>query len=193
MGVDAMIVAREIREGQALRVGGELYKVIAVTHHSATGQQSGLVKATVRKMSTGHVSEMRWAPDDRVEDVELQRVGMQYLYADEDEVVFMHPETFDQVSLPRRALERYLPFLKEGTTVHVQFSEGVPVDLDLPKTVVLTVSSCGAGIRGRSENTMKEAILENGMTILVPQFIQPGDAVLVDIQTGEYLERVRSK
>ncbi len=188
-----MIAARDIREGQALRVGGDLYKVLAVTVHSATGQQSGLVKATVRKMSTGHVSEMRWAPDDRVEDVELQRVGMQFLYADEDEVVFMHPETFDQVSLPRAALERYIPFLKEGITVYVQFSEGVPVDLDLPKTVVLTVSSCGPGIRGRSENTMKEALLENGMTILVPQFIQPGDAVLVDVQTGEYLERVRGR
>lgn len=188
-----MITARELREGQAVRIGDELFKVLSVSVHSATGQQSGLVKATVRKMSTGHVSELRWAPDDRVEDVELERVGMQFLYADEDEVVFMHPETFEQVSLARKALERYLPFLKEGSTVYVQFSEGRAVDLDLPKTVALTVTVCGPGIRGRSENTMKEATLENGITIMVPQFIQPGDTVLVDVETGEYLERIRTR
>lgn len=186
-----MRTAREIREGQALLIGGELYKVLSLTQHSGTAQLSGVVKASVRHLKSGRVSEMRWSLDQRLDDVTLERVEMQFLYADEDEVVFMHPETYDQVSLPRSALERFLPFMKEGSTVRVEFYEGQPVDLDLPKAVPLVVESCGPGLRGQQENTMKEATLENGMTILVPQFIEPGDTVLVEVETGKYLDRVK--
>ena len=188
-----MITAREVRDGQALRLDGELYKVVSVTHHAGTGQLHGVVRAMVRHLATGRVTEVRWDPDDRVEDIPLDREAMQFLYADEEEVVFMHPETFDQVSLPRSAIERYLPFLKEGATVHLEFFEGRPVDLSLPRTVALQVASCGKGIRGQAENTMKEAVLENGMTILVPQFIEEGDVVIVDVETGKYLDRQRRK
>lgn len=188
-----MITAREVRDGQALRLNGELYKVVSATHHAGTGQLQGVVRAMVRHLATGRVTEVRWDPDDRVEDVALDRQPMQFLYADEQEVVFMHPETFDQVSLPRSAIERYLPFLKEGATVHLDFFEGRPVDVSLPRTVTLQVTSCGRGIRGQAENTMKEAVLENGMTILVPQFIEEGDVILVDVETGKYVDRQRRK
>lgn len=188
-----MLTARELREGYILRLGDDLYRVVSVTHHSGTAQLGGIARATVRNLRTGHTSELRWSLDERLEDVPQESAELQFLYADQDEVVLMHPETYEQFSLPRAAIERYLPFLKEGTLVKAWLCEGQPVDLDMPKQVSLVVTSCGAGIRGRSENTMKEATLENGMVVLVPQFIQPGDTVLVDTQTGEYLERVRRK
>jgi elongation factor P len=188
-----MLTARELREGLIIRRNGDLYRVTSVTLHSATAQQGGVVRASVRNLRTGHVTEARWAPDERVDDVPQEAAELQFLYADTDEVVLMHPETFEQFSLPRAALERYLPFLKEGSMVRAWLCEGRPVDLDLPKQVPLVVTSCGAGLRGRQENTMKEATLENGMVILVPQFIQPGDTVLVNVETGEYQERVRRR
>jgi elongation factor P len=188
-----MLVARELREGQTLRIGGDLYRIIAVKVHSATAQMGGVVHATARNLRTGHVSDLRWPVDQRLEDVPLERAELQFLYADRDEVVLMHPESYEQYTLPRDALGRYLPFLKEGALVRAWLHEGQPVDLDLPRSVPLVVASCGAGIRASGENTMKEATLENGMTVLVPQFIQPGDTVLVDVETGEYLERVRRK
>jgi len=83
--------------------------------------------------------------------------------------------------------------LKEGSSVYAWLYEGRPVDLDLPKQVPLVVASCGAGIRGRAEHTMKEAVLANGMTVMVPQFIQPGDTILVDVETGSYIERLWRK
>ncbi len=188
-----MLVAREVREGQVLRLDGELYRVISVTVHSGAAQLSGAVRGTVRNLRTGTITEMRWPLDTRLEDVPLERVELQFLYADPEEVVLMHPETFEQFTVPRSTLERYLPYLKEGASVYAWLYEGQPVDLDMPKQVPLAVASCGAGIRGRAEHTMKEAVLENGMTVMVPQFIQPGDIILVDVETGEYVERLRRK
>jgi elongation factor P len=185
-----MLVARDVREGQVLRLDGDLYRVVSVTVHSGTAQLSGAVRATVRNLRTGTVTELRWPLDTRLEDVPLERVELQFLYADPEEIVLMHPETFEQFTVPRAALERYLPFLKEGASVQAWLYEGRPVDLDMPKQVPLVVASCGAGIRGRAEHTMKEAVLENGMTVMVPQFIQPGDTILVDVETGEYIERL---
>ncbi len=188
-----MRVAQELREGQAILVNGELYKVLAVAVHSGTGQFSGTVRATLRHLQTGREREMRWAWDERVEDVVLERVKMQYLYSDQEDVVFMHPESYEQVSLPRPALDKVLPFLKEGDAIQVECHEGKPVALDMPKSVTITVASCGSGIRGQGENTMKEATLENGMVILVPQFIQSGDTVHVEVETHKYLDRVRKE
>ncbi|HZU05596.1 MAG TPA: elongation factor P [Chloroflexota bacterium] len=188
-----MVIARDLRAGQTLRIGADLYRILSVTMQSATAQLGGVVRATARNLRTGHVTELRWTPDERLDDVPLEHAELQFLYADPDEIVLMHPETYEQFSLPRAALERYLPFLKEGALVRTWLYDGQPVDLDLPKTVPLVVASCGAGLRGAGENTMKEATLENGIVILVPQFIQPGDTVLVDVETREYLERVRRK
>lgn len=188
-----MRAAQELREGQAILVNGELYKILSVILHSGTAQFSGTVRATLRHLRTGREREMRWAWDDRVQDVTLERVKMQFLYSDKDEAVFMHPETYEQVSLLRPALEKALPFLKEGDTIQIECHEGKPVAVDLPKAIPVVVAACGSGIRGQGENTMKEATLENGLTILVPQFIQAGDTVLVEVETGKYLDRMRKE
>lgn len=188
-----MRVAHELREGQAILVNGELFKILSVAVHSGTGQFSGSVRGTLRHLRTGRERELRWGWDDRVEDVALERVKMQYLYSDQEDGVFMHPESYEQVSLPRAALAKVLPFLKAGDTIQVECHEGRPVAVDMPKAMPVTVASCGAGIRGQGENTMKDATLENGMTIQVPQFIQPGDVVEVEVETHKYLDRVRKE
>lgn len=186
-----MKTAQELREGDVLLVDGELHKVVGVSRHAGKAQFSGLVKATLRHMRTGRMSEFRWAPEDKVEDVPIERVEMEYLYQDRDEVVFMHPETYDQVSLPKEAVEAFLPFMKEGARVKVELYNGSPVGIDFPRQVELRVEATGAGVRGQMDNTWKEATLENGMTIMVPQFIEVGDVVIVDTHTREYVDRAR--
>jgi elongation factor P len=186
-----MRAAQELKEGQAILLNGELHKVLSIEHHSGTAKFSGIVRATLRHLATGKEREIRWNLDDRIDDALLERVKMQFLYADEDFVFFMHPQTYEQVSLPRPALQKALPFIKEGDTIQVECHDGKPVAVDLPKSIPMTVTSCGSGIRGQGENTMKDATLENGMTILVPQFIHAGDTVLVEVETGKYLDRVR--
>jgi len=186
-----MRTAQQLKDGQAVLFNGELYKILSVIHQSGTAKFSGMVRATLVHLKTGREHEMRWDPGDRIEDVHLDRVKMQYLYADQDAVVFMHPETFEQVSLPRAGLEKVLPFLKEGEPIQVECHDGKPVALDLPTSHPVVVASCAPGIRGQAESTMKDATLENGLVILVPQFIEPGDTVLVEIATRTYLDRVK--
>jgi elongation factor P len=183
--------AHHLKEGEVILLDGELYKVVGLTRHSGKAQFGGVIKATLKHMRTGKISEHRFSPEDRVEDVHLERVEMEFLYLDKEEVVFMDPQTFDQVSLPKGAVEAYLPFLKEGSKVRVELYNGVPVGLDFPKTVVLRVESTGSGVRGQVDNTWKEATLENGMTIMVPQFIETGDLVVVDVERHEYVDRAK--
>jgi len=188
---EKMKEANHVKEGDVILFNGELYKVVGVARQSGKAQFGGLIKATLKHMRTGKTSEHRFSPEERLEDVHLERVEMEFLYIDKDEVVFMDPQTFDQVSLPKEAVETYLPFLKEGSKVRVELYNGIPVGLDFPKTVVLRVESTGSGIRGQLDNTWKEATLENGMTIMVPQFIETGDLVVVDVEKHEYLDRAK--
>ncbi len=185
--------AKEFREGDFLNLAGQLHKVRSVAHHAGTGQFGGSVRATIQNLQTGHLTELRWAPDQRLDDAHLDRVEMQFLYVDQDVAVFMHPETYEQLEVPRSALEKLLPFLTEGSMVHVQLYQDRPVDVEISKNVPVTVATCGAGVRGRDQTALKEATLENGLTILVPQFIQPGDTVLVNVESREYVERVRRR
>ena len=184
-----MKTAKEFKEGQTILIDEDLYKIVSLTHHSGAAHQSGMVKATLRNMKTGHVTERRWHLDEHLEDVDLERVEMGFLYSDDNNAVFMHPQTFDQFSLPLSALESFLPFLKEGESVPVEFYEGEPVSLDLPKIKPLLVTTCGEGIKGQRDNPLKEAILENGMAVLVPHFIQTGDIVQIDVRTHKYVDR----
>jgi elongation factor P len=186
-----MKTARELKEGETTLIDGELYRVVSLLHHAGTGQQPGMVKATLRNMKTGRVIERRWSLEEHLQDVDLERVDMQFLYADENEAVFMHTKTYEQFSLARSGLEHFLPFFKEGEVVPVEFYEGEPVSVDTPKLIPLFVSSCGQGIKGQRDSPMKEATLENGMTVMVPHFIQAGDTIIIDVRTGKYVDRQR--
>ncbi len=188
-----MRTAQQLKDGQVVVLNGELYKVLSVIHQAGTAKFSGMIRATLVHLKTAREHEMRWDPGERIEDVHLDRVKMQYLYADENSVLFMHPETFEQVSLPRAGLEKALPFLKEGELIQVECLDATPVSLDLPKSHPVVVAACAPGIRGQGENIWKDATLENGLVILVPQFIEPGDTILVEIATCKYLDRVKKE
>ena len=116
---------------------------------------------------------------------------MQYLYADGGGYTFMNPETYDQVSIPRAVFGPAAPYLKENETLEIEFHQGRPISVKFPPVVELKVVSAGVGVKG--SGTMKEASLENGMPLLVPPFIQEGDLVRVEVETGRYLDRVLGK
>ena len=187
-----MVTARELRAGQCLRLGGDLFRVLGVRVHAPTAQQGGVVHATVRNVFTGHETDLRWSSGERLEAAPVEHRDLQYLYADRSDVVLMNPETFEQYTFPRLHVEHALPYLKDGARVRGWLYEGQVIDLELPVQVAMTVVASGAGVHdGHGSGTMKEATLENGLTILVPQFVQRGDVIEVEVATGSYLERVR--
>ncbi len=189
-----MVEAAGLRSGMTIRLGGELYKVVAASYHAGGGQMAGAAHARLRNLQTGAVREVRFRPDEIVEDVPLERRSMQVLYRDQEATHFMDSETFEQVSLPNERLGPMAAFLQEGATVPVEFSEGIPVGVVLPDVMEVRVAETAPPTRSvGGENVWKEAKLENGLSVLVPPFIAPGEWIRVEVATGTYVERARKK
>jgi elongation factor P len=189
-----MVVASGLRSGMAIRVGGELYKVVSASYHAGGGQMGGVTHAKLRNLHTGAVREVRFRADETVEDVQLERRPMQVLYRDAEATHFMDTETFEQVSIENERLGPAAAYLTEGNTVPVEFSEGRAVGVVFPDVVELQVVETAPPTRSvGTENVWKEARLENGLVIQVPPFIAPGEWVRVEVATSTYVERAKRK
>ena len=186
-----MIEASELRAGTAVKLNGEIYSVVSAEYHAGGGQFGGMVFVKVKGLQTKHVKELRFHPDDKLEDVELEHKEMEYLYADGAEFYFMNPDTFEQISLPKEAIGPYERFLQPNMRVPVELFEGTPIRLVFPEAVELKVVSAPPGLREHETATYKSVVLENGLEVLAPQFIKEGDIVKVEVATGKYLGRVR--
>jgi elongation factor P len=188
-----MLNAQELRKGHVIRHEGVLYKIIAADYHVGGGKAGGMVHAKMRNLSTGHLTEHRFASHDKIDDMDVHRQTMDFLYLAAEECCFMNPESFEQVSMPKAGLGPIVPYLKEGMKVDMEFMEGAPISVDFPPYVEVTVTSTAAGIKGDTDSTYKTAVIDNDLEVLVPQFIKTGDTIKVDIESGKYLERVQKK
>ncbi|MEK7182598.1 MAG: elongation factor P, partial [Patescibacteria group bacterium] len=155
------------------------------------------VRVDARNLKTGRVEEKTFNSGARVEAAPTTKRRLQYLYKDEENAVFMDPQSFEQVEIPRRIAGGEIRFLKDGQEADVLFwSSGdaadVPLTIELPPKVTLKVTDTSPGVKGNSAtNIWKPALLENGLQVKVPLFIAVGDSVRVDTRTGEYIERAK--
>lgn len=188
-----MIIATELRVGMVVQIEGDLHKVAGCDYHAGGGKLAGTVHAKLQNLRTGSAIERRFRPDERLDRVELDRAQWQYLYADGDDCYFMNPQSYEQVAIARAVLGPAAAFLQPDMSVAIESHEGRPVHVAFPPAVELRVASTAQPEHQRESNQMKDATLENGMEILVPLFIKPGDTVRVDTATGKYLERARQK
>jgi elongation factor P len=187
-----MIIASQLRAGAFLKIGEELFKVIESTYHIGQGKMPGSVHAKLQSVAKGTFKEIRWRPEERLDDVQLVKQQMEFLFSDADSATFMHPVTFEQVALPLEAIGPALKFMKPGAEIPVELYEGQPVSIALPPVMEVTVATTSQPVHQQQDNTYKSAVLENGLEIMVPQFIKPGEIVRVEVATGKYLDRVRA-
>lgn len=185
-----MNTASDVKAGMALRIEGKLFKVLEATRHAGSGQMHGFMELKMQDLEFGHVVDRHLKQGDRIEEISLAKRRMQYLYASSDACVFMDLATFDQVSVPRAGMKGAERFLVEGMEIPVELVDDRAISVDLPKTVDIRVKLTGPGVRGGQDNTMKSALLENGVEILVPHFVETGDLVRVETEKGKYIERV---
>ncbi|MEK6570950.1 MAG: elongation factor P [Bacteroidota bacterium] len=188
-----MVLASEFKPGIALKIEDRLYRVLEAVHHYSTGQMAGFVLLKLQDIRTRHLTERRVKPTDKLDDVTLAKRQMEYIYRDEESFYFMDPDTYKQYGIPKAAIDNIEKFLKEGMKVTVEMIGEEALALQFPKVVELKVTPTVAGIRGEQESTMKPATLENGMEILVPQFVETGEVVRVDTDKGKDVERVTIK
>lgn len=177
----------------ALRLDKQTYKVLEAEFKDGAGQAGGMVKAKLRNAASGRVWEPHFRPDERLEDLELERKAMEFLYRDGTNCVFMNPDIYEQQEIPTAVMGTSGQFLAEGMKVSVEFFDGRPISVVFPPSVEAKVAETAPPMHSGQENTWKEARLENGVQIQVPLFIAPGETVRIDVKTGRYLERVRGE
>jgi elongation factor P len=187
-----MVLASQLRPGTVLKIGDDLFRVIDSIHHVGQGKMPGSVHAKLQHVEKGTFKELRWRPEEKLEETTLEKRIMQFLYSDAETATFMDPESFEQIALPLEAIGPAQKFLKPEMEIPVEFVEGRPVSIVFPSAVELKVDTTAAPVHQQQDNTFKYATLENGMEVMVPQFIKPGEIVRIDVATGKYLDRVRT-
>jgi len=188
-----LIEYSEARKGMVI-VGedGQLY-VVVDRDLKTPGNLPSKLRLRLKNLKTGLVTDLRVHPEDKVEQAYLEKRELEYLYRDSDGLVFMDTEIFDQETLAENLVGDMMPYLKEGNKAQVVFHEGKPLSLELPSTVDLEIKQTEAGAKGAPGAVQyKPAILETGLEVTVPAFINIGDIVSIDTRTGKYLGRAKA-
>lgn len=191
-----MIPVTDLRKGVTFEVDGQPYKVLEYSHIKM-GRGGATIRVSLRNLLTGSVEVKTFNSGATVLPITTVKRRLQYLYQDGDNVVFMDPNSFEQIEIERDTVSGKLKFLKEGQEVDIVFwslngarDHERPLEIDLPSNIVLTVTEADPGVKGNSAaNFYKQIKLENGLTIKAPLFIKAGDKIRVDTRTGEYIER----
>lgn len=186
-----MILASQLRPGMVIRLERQLYKVLEVAVKAGGGQLGGVVKTRLQGVPQGRFWDHHLRPDERVEDLPVERRSMEYLFSDSLGFTFMDPVNFEQVQLPRDLVGPTGHLLQAGTAVPVEFCQGEPISVVLPDSIEAAVRETAPPVHAGQESTWKDAVLDNGMHIQVPLFVGVGEIVRMDLHTGRYVERVR--
>lgn len=187
-----MISVTRLRKGTNFELDGQAYRVLNYQHtHMSRG--GGSVKVKIRNLIDGSVVSRTFQSTEKVEDIQVIKRPLQYLYK-EDDYIFMDPTSFEQISVSATVIEDQAAYLKDGETVQVLVwdEQDMVLGLDLPPKMEFIVTQAAPGEKGDSaSNVYKDAVLENGLKIRVPLFINQGDKVRIDTRDGEYVERVK--
>jgi len=188
-----MVIASELRQGMVIRIEGQIYEVLEAESKAGAAKLSGVVKAKLRNVTSGRMWEPHFRPDERLEDLELEQQTLEFLFSDADSCIFMNPESFEQIEVPRAILGMAEQFLQPGMQLPLQFFEGRPITAVFPDVMEARVASTAPPAHSQQDSTWKEATLDNGLRIRVPLFIAPDEIVRVEVKTGRYVERARSE
>jgi elongation factor P len=184
-----MATANDLRRGMAINYNGDV-SVVLDSQHRTPGNLRAFVQATLRSIRTGKSSDVRFSSTERIDVVPMTTRKMEFSYKDGDDYVFSSPETYETVTLSPEIVGDAKNYLVENGAMTVTFVEEKAVSIELPSSVVLTVSEAPEGIRGDSANNVqKPVILETGITVQAPLFIKTGEKIKVDTRTGKYMER----
>jgi len=188
----AAVSTNDLKNGMTLNLPEGLFSVVEF-QHVKPGKGGAFVRTKLKNLRTGAVLDRTYRADEKLDQAIIDKREMQFLYADGGSYVFMDNRDYEQLSAPRQALGNAANFLKEGDSALLQFYAGEILGVDLPAAVELTVAQTEPGVQGdRVSGARKPAVLETGLTLQVPLFVNIGDKVKVDTRSGEYLTRAGS-
>jgi elongation factor P len=182
--------ANELRKGVIFELDGDLYKVKDY-HHNKTARGGATIRIKAQNMRSGANIERTFNSGERVQDIRLDYHKVQYLYNDGDFYYFMDNKTYEQPSISATMLDDLVGYLTEGLAVKLTFYGDEPLDVELPTSVELEVTSAEVAVRGdTATGVTKKVVCETGLEVQAPNFIEVGNRIKVDTRTGEYLTRV---
>jgi len=188
-----MIIASDLREGMVVRIEGQIYKVLEVESKAGAAKMGGVVKAKLVNVRSGRLWEPHFRPQEKLEDLELERHMMEFLFSVAGICTFMRPDSYEQIEIPAAIIGPGEKFLQPGMELPVEFFAGEPISIVFPDVAEARVAATAPAAHSQQDSAWKEARLENGLAIRVPLFIAPGEIVRVDVRTGHYVERARAE
>ncbi|MFA6377498.1 MAG: elongation factor P [Acholeplasmataceae bacterium] len=185
-----MISTNDFKTGQTIVHEGNIYSVIEFMHVKP-GKGSAFVRTKLRNLRTGSVTDYTFNAGTKVERAQIDKNMMQYLYASGDQHVFMNTESYEQIEIPGNQIEYELKYIFEGMSVEVMFYNGTEIlGVSLPDKVVLEVKETVPGVKGDTKtNALKDAIMQTGLLVKVPMFIEEGERIIVNTNDGNYVSR----
>ena len=183
------ISTSDFKNGMTVDLDDGLFQ-ISEFQHVKPGKGGAFVRTTLRNVRTGAVIERTFRAGEKMERAVIDKREMQYLYADGSDLVFMDNETYEQLQVDKQQLGKAPSYLVEGEGAVLQMYGGEIIDIELPASVVLTVTETEPGIQGdRVSGARKAATMQTGLIVQVPLFIEMNERLKVDTRTGDYIER----
>lgn len=185
-----MISAGDFKNGVTLDIDGNVYQIMEF-QHVKPGKGAAFVRTKIKDVVNGGVLERTFRPTEKFPQARIDRVDMQYLYADGDLHNFMDTSNFEQVALSAEVIGDSLKFVKENETVKICSYNGKVFSIEPPLFVELVITDTEPGFKGdTSQGATKPATVETGAVVYVPLFVNQDDKIKIDTRTGEYLSRV---
>ncbi len=186
------VSTNDLKNGMTLDFEGTLFQVVEF-QHVKPGKGGAFVRTKLRNVKSGAVVERTFNAGVKVGLAIVERKQMQFLYADGADYVFMDLESYEQLQVSSETLGEAAKYLTEGGEAQVATHDGVPISVDLPASMILTITTTDPGVKGDTRTGgLKPATLETGLVVQVPLFVEEGERIKVDTRSGEYIERVKA-
>ena len=184
------INAGEIRVGMLLDYKNDLWQVLK-TQHVKPGKGGAFAQVEMKSVNRNTKLNERFRSSESVEKASLDETKFNYLYNDETDYYFMDPKTYDQINIKKGVVGEKGKLLTENLEVNISFYNEKPLTVELPNQVTCTIESTDVALKGQTvSSSYKPAILDNGINIQVPPFIESGDKIIVDTRTMEYIKKI---
>jgi len=184
------LYASEIRVGMLIEYKGDLWQVLK-TQHVKPGKGGAFAQVEMKSVNKNTKLNERFRSSESVEKASLDETKFNYLYDDESSYHFINPKSYEQINIKKELIGEKGKLLTENLEVSISFYNENPLTVELPNQVTSTIETTDVALKGQTvSSSYKPAVLDNGINIQVPPFIESGDKVIVDTRTMEYIKKI---
>ena len=184
------LYASEIRVGMLIEYKGDLWQVLK-TQHVKPGKGGAFAQVEMKSLNKNTKLNERFRSSESVEKASLDETKFNYLYDDESDYYFINPKSYEQINIKKEQVGEKGKLLTENLEVSISFYNESPLTVELPNQVTSTIETTDVALKGQTvSSSYKPAVLDNGINIQVPPFIESGDKIIVDTRTMEYIKKI---